>query len=162
MGGHGDACIQASLIYEGILFRGPGALFLGVLRMDLGARKVYNIKKKERKGMDYMDGSATESGATTARRNGDGHYPIEARKTYVRWFLASQPISQTAFAAQHGIGPKTFARWLAAYGPALGAGAGTGPSTHGGSSQAVSVPYAEYLELQEIKAKYIAICAMCR
>lgn len=107
-----------------------------------------------------MDGAATENGAVTARRNGDGHYPIEARKTYVRWFLASQPISQTAFAAQHGIGPKTFARWLAAYGPALGAVTSSG--THGGNSQAVSVPYAEYLELQEIKAKYSAICAMCR
>lgn len=109
-----------------------------------------------------MNGTAMKSEAITARRNSDGHYPVEARKECVRQFLASQPISRKAFALQQGIGRKTFARWLAAYGPALGAGAGTGPSTHGGSSQAVSVPYAEYLKLQEIKAKYIAICAMCR
>lgn len=109
-----------------------------------------------------MDGAAMKSGAMTARKNNNGLYPVEARKECVRQFLASQPISRKSFAARYGIGRKTLARWLAAYGPALGAG--TCPDTHKSNSQAVAVPvpYAEYLELQEIKAKYSAICAMCR
>lgn len=111
-----------------------------------------------------MDGAAMKSVTITARKNSNGLYPVEARKECVRQFLSSQPISRKAFALQQGIGRKTFARWLAAYGPALGAV--TCSDTHKSNSQAVAVavpvPYAEYLELQEIKAKYSAICAMCR
>lgn len=109
-----------------------------------------------------MDGAAMKSGAMAARKNSNGVYPVEARKECVRQFLNSQPISRKEFAIKQGIGRKALARWLAAYGSAMGAG--TCPDTHKSNRQAVAVPvpYEEYLELQEIKAKYSVICAMCR
>ncbi len=96
----------------------------------------------------------------------NGLYPAEARIKFVQFYRQIQPISKKEFCRQCRIDDDSLRRWLQLYDDAAPAGectvshpsSGTAPYE---SSTSVTIPYSEYQELQQIKAKYHAICSMC-
>ncbi len=96
----------------------------------------------------------------------NGIYPDEARKEFVRIYRQSLPISKEEFCRQYGIDDDSLRRWLRLYDDTTPAG--ECPENHPASkaalyesSASVTIPYAEYQELHQIKAKYHAICSLC-
>ena len=108
-------------------------------------------------------------------------YPEEVRKRYVKLFLASQPITMTEFAAQHGLDRKSIRRWLDKYGvdyaqpkrwihntahetttklAAVRPAPLRSASDNDTNAQTVTIPYTEYLSLLQEKAKLDTIRAV--
>ncbi len=116
--------------------------------------------------MDMYDDKRDTNDKMRNLKKVNGIYPDEARKEFVRLYRQSLPISKEEFCRQYGIDDESLRRWLRLYGDTAPAGecpvshpsSGTAPYE---SSTSVTIPYSEYQELQQIKARYLAVCSMC-
>ena len=93
-------------------------------------------------------------------------FPVAQKERLVKHFQQSQPISQREFCRLYKISTRTFRRWLKLYGDYIP----TKPAKEKqpapdavlvDSNPDVTIKYTEYLELQQIKAKFKGICSIC-
>ncbi len=93
-------------------------------------------------------------------------FTVAQKEKLVKHFQQSQPISQREFCRLCKISTRTFRRWLELYGDYI-------PEKPAQEKQPapdavlvdsnpdVTIKYTEYRELQQIKAKFKAVCAIC-
>lgn len=96
----------------------------------------------------------------------NGLFPDEARIKFVQFYQQSKPISKQEFCRQCRIDDDSLRRWLRLYGDAAPSREHSEKHSTAGavfceSSASITISYAEYRELQMIKAKYLAVCSIC-